>query len=221
MTTPSEKEKLNQLLEEIEKHKPWQWEASIWKTEAAYWSWVRSQFRSIWSDWPAKNDYLNKAAIQIPVLDKDGNPCIIKTGVNKGKLKTVKGYKCEATGKLIKASKPKGQRWANYNVDHIESAGSCTNGLEAVIYFFRLLTSQDNMQILDTEHHKILTHMEKKGFATFEEAKFDKELISKTNQKIPVQKKELLEAGFTEEDISNNDKRRECYRKLLTGEKND
>lgn len=181
----TDSEFLTLFLKESENHTPWLYEGSIWKTEASYWAWVRGQFRAIWKDWPMKNNYLNKASIQIPVLDENGDQVIIKSGKKKGQGKTVKGYKCEVTGKLVKASKPKGQRWANYNVDHIEPAGACTNAKEAAIYFLRLLTSQDNMQILDTEYHKILTHMEKKGFKTIEEARADKTTIEicKGNEK--------------------------------------
>lgn len=192
-----DKEFLEKLTKELEHHKPWLWEGSIWPTEAKYWGWVRSQFRSIWSsDWAPKNDYLNKAAIQIPVLDSEGNRVINKTGAKAGQFKTVKGYKCEVTGKLIKASKPKGQRFAPYNIDHIDSAGACTNGKEAVIYFFRLLTSQDNMQLLDTEYHKLLTHKEKKGYDTLEEAQADKDTIQICKGD---EKKWLIERGITPE----------------------
>lgn len=210
----TDEEFLTKFTEEADKHTPYLYDGSIWKTEAAYWAWVRGQFRSIWTDWAPKTEYLNKAAIQIPVLDSEGNRVITKTGANAGKFKTVKGYKCEVTGKLVKASKPKGQKWANYNVDHIESAGACTNAKEAAIYFLRLLCSQNNMQILDTEYHKILTHQEKKGFATFEEAVADKQaiLICKGEEK-----KWLLSKGITPESNAKN-RREQVFNYLMKKE---
>jgi len=51
----------------------------------------------------------------------------------------------------------------------------------------------------------------------FESAKKEKLVIEKINQTVAKQKKELLAAGFKAADISNEEKRREAYRKLLGG----
>lgn len=175
---------IDKLLKEIAYHKPWLWEGSIWKTEGQYVNWLRSQFRGIWSDWVLKNDYQMKHKIDIPKLDDKGNPTYYKTGKRKGQQVTYKGYICEQTGKVLKASKPKGQRYADYNIDHIDPAGSCTTVPEALIYFLRLLTSQDNMQIIDTEFHKVISHYDKYkdkyGFTSFNDASAHKQMIAES-----------------------------------------
>ena len=45
---------IKKLSEEVVKHRPWEWEGSIWETEGQYVNWLRSQFRSIWSDYPSR-----------------------------------------------------------------------------------------------------------------------------------------------------------------------
>tara|TARA_R110000851_G_scaffold75083_2_gene165624 strand:- start:450 stop:1097 length:648 start_codon:yes stop_codon:yes gene_type:complete len=186
---------VKQLLEEVEKHKPWEW-CDQWQNESQYYSWLRGKFREIWSqDWKIKNDYLNSSKFDQPLYEEDGSPKLVKTGKNAGKHKTQKAYRCEATGEVLWASKPKGQRYATYNIDHIEDAGSCRNGLEACIFLFRLLTSPDNIQLLSAEYHKILTYQQKEG-VSFEQAKAAKGaiLIQKTST---TEKAWFVENGIT------------------------
>jgi hypothetical protein len=74
----------------------------------------------------------------------------------------------------------------------------------------------DDIEVLCKECHSIYTYSDRYGM-TFEDAKKEKAIIAKTNQTVTVQKKELLAAGFKASEISNDEKRRECYRKLLKG----
>ena len=178
------KDFIDKLLSEIKVHKPWEYEGSIWKTEGQYVNWLRSQFRSIWSDYPIKNAYQDKHKTDLPKLGDDGEQLFYKTGSRAGQPVTVKGYICELTGKEIKASKPKGQRHSPWNIDHIDPAGSCTTVEEALVYFLRLLTSPDNLQLIDTEIHKVINHYDKykesKGFTCFNDASAHKKMISVT-----------------------------------------
>lgn len=207
----TDNEFIDKLLSEIENHKPWTYEGSIWENESQYTNWLRSKFRNIWSkDYPIKNNYLDDRVIQVPKLDEGGNQVYYKTGKREGKPVTFQGYKCELTGKVIKKSKPKGQRHAPYNVDHIDSAGSCTTVKEALIYLLRLLTSPDNMQLIDTEIHKVITHYdsykEKCGFTCFNDASAHKKMKSICTSSSK-EKSFLLSKGITPE--SNSEKRKE------------
>lgn len=205
---------IDKLLKEIENHKPWEY-CDQWKNESQYYSWLRGRLRSIWSkDWTPKNNYLNDRKFDHPKVDEDGNPILNKTGNNMGKQKTFKAYECEITGEIIPASKPKGAKTAKYNIDHIEDAGSCRNGLEACIFLFRVLTSPDNMQLISTEAHKILTHM-KRHDISWDEAVIDKKAIAWEKDKKVDHKQFLLDNGFSEEDISNGKKRKVCYLNYL------
>ena len=207
-----EEDFVEKILYEIGKHKPWEEDGSIWKNEADYTNWLRSQFRSIWSDFPLKNAYLKAREIQIPKL-VDGKPTYYKTGKRKGQMVTLKGYKCELTGKVIKASKPKGQRHAPYNIDHIDPAGSCTTVKEALIYFLRLLTSPDNMQLIDTEVHKIISHYDKwkdkKGFTCFNDASADKKTIQYCKSK--KDQVDFLESKGISPASNADDRRQQIY----------
>ena len=170
---------IKKLSEEVVKHRPWEWEGSIWETEGQYVNWLRSQFRSIWSDYPIKNAYLEERQINIPKIE-NGKQVVFKSGKKKGQPVTFQGYLCELTGKKIKKSKPKGQKFAPYNIDHIDPAGSCTTVEEALVYFLRLLTSPDNMQLIDTEIHKVISHYDKYktkyGFTCFNDASAHKKM---------------------------------------------
>lgn len=203
-----DKEKLvSQLIEEIDNHTPWLWPGSPWKTESQYWSWLRGSLRSIWSrKWIFKNNYLRDHTFPYPVSDKNGNPKYYKTGKRKGERVTQKHFKCEITNEVFPVKE--GQ------VDHISPSGSLTNGLEACIFLFRLLTSPNNMRLISKDAHAIITYMEKNGLS-WEEAVIDKKVINKLKQKVEFQKKELISYGFSELEISNKEKRKQCYKKYL------
>lgn len=204
---PEEAILVEQLLVEINKHKPWEW-SSNWKTQSQYFSWLRGQLRGIWSrKWVPKNDYLKKQCFDHPLTDGQGNPVLIKSGKNAGKQKTQKYFICEVTGELTK--KTEGE------VDHISPAGSCNSPLEACVFLFRLLTSPDNMRLISKDAHKIITHMERTGMS-WEEASLDKAIIAKMKQSVKDQSRELSHNGYTPSEISNKAKRKECYIKMLS-----
>jgi len=201
-------ELLLQLLKEVEQHRPWEWEGSIWKTESAYWGWLRGSLRSIWSrKWVFKNNYLKTHSFPAPVLDNNGKQKYYKTGKRRGQPVTKKHFKCELTGEVLPIKEG--------NIDHIAPAGSLTNGLEACIFLFRLLTSPNNMRLISKDAHAVITHMERTGMS-WEEASLDKAVIAKMKCSVERQKKELAKLGFTEEEMSNKDRRKNCYIKILS-----
>lgn len=77
--------------------------------------------------------------------------------------------------------------------------------------------SHDDLDILCHNCHNCKTFSERYG-VTLEEAFKEKPVIAKINQKVAVQKKELLKAGYLAKDITNEEKRRNCYRELLNKE---
>lgn len=72
----------------------------------------------------------------------------------------------------------------------------------------------DDIEVLCKVCHSTQTYAERYDM-TFDEAKKEKRVIEKINQTVAIQKKELLAAGFTTTEVSNQDKRRDCYRKLF------
>jgi len=199
-----DREFIETLLSEIDNHKPWTYEGSIWETEGQYVNWIRSQFRGIWSDYPIKNAYLTDRVIQIPKLE-NGKQVVYKSGKKKGQPVTLKGFRCELTGKELKASKPKGQRYAPYNVDHINPAGSCSTVREFLVYILRLLTSPDNLQLIDTEIHKVISHYDKYkdkyGFTCFNDASAHKKMTA-IAKNASLENKFLKSKGITPEGNS-------------------
>ena len=211
MVQLTEEELLKKLVIEINKHTPWEW-CDRWKNSSDYFTWLRGTFRSVWSrKWIPKNNYLKEKSFPVPTLDKEGNQKYYKTGKKKGKPVTHKAFKCEITEEILPIKE--GQ------VDHISPAGSCRNGLEACIFLFRLLTSQDNMRLISKDAHKIITHMERFNMA-WEEAVAAKAVIAKLKQSVNIQIKELLGLGYDSKSTSNKEKRKMCYQEIFKNKSN-
>lgn len=198
---------LLQLVDEVEKHRPWEW-SDFWKTQSSYFSWLRGSFRGIWSrKWVLKNEYVKTRKFDKPTIHPNGDQAYFKTGKRKGLPVTHKAFKCEITGEILPMKL--GQ------VDHIAPAGSCRNGLEACIFLFKLLTSKDNMRLISKDAHAIVTYMEKTGMS-WEEAVIEKSVIEKMKQKVNAQKYELIEHGFSVSEVNNKYNRKKCYIKMLS-----
>jgi len=116
---------------------------------------------------------------------------------------------CECCGESFKTN--------DVAVDHIKGEHSLKTFEDLVPFATSILgVSHDDLQICCHTCHDAKTYSERYGMS-LEEAFAEKEVIVKINQKVPIQKKELLSHGFLAKEITNNDKRRDCYRKLLKG----
>lgn len=74
--------------------------------------------------------------------------------------------------------------------------------------------SHEDIEILCRDCHSIYTYSQRYNMS-LEEATKEKAVIAKLKQTVAKQKAELKKAGYKPTEISNADKRRECYRKLL------
>lgn len=178
---------------------PWESKYSIWKTKAAYFSWVRGILRHGWMHYPVKanwkKDQLRKVTPEERRI-RAFHPSTKKVG------------QCMYCKQWFPGSK--------LQVDHIKEAGACSSYDTAEDFMWACLATPDtNMGLVCKGCHEIKTLADRKGIA-FEEAKIEKQVIAKLKQSVKIQKEELREAGFTESDISNSDKRREAYRKYLS-----
>lgn len=99
--------------------------------------------------------------------------------------------------------------------DHISGEHPLLS-LEDVLPFAEniLRVGYEDLQLICKDCHSIITYSERYGMS-FEDAKKEKGVIAKLKQSVTKQKQELKKAGFKDKDISNADKRREAYRKLL------
>ena len=175
-------------------------------TKKKWMTWIRGMLRRGWSKYPVAKEYKSSKARLVPILDNEGNQTYYKSGKKKGEKRMRYEAECECCGKTFPAHK--------LQVDHIVSAGSFTETEHIPEYLTNLFCGKDNLQLLCVPCHEIKTHMDRYNL-TWEEAYLDKQVIAKTNQPTKKQKEELLGAGFKEDEISNKDKRRDCYKKLL------
>jgi hypothetical protein len=179
---------------------PWEDSPDCWRNKAAYENWLRGQLRSIWTHYIPKNEYKDSKCVQkSEVPDKKFHPSTKKVAA------------CEQCGEYFPKSK--------LDVDHIEEAGKLEYGKEGE-FLSRLLCPKSNMRLLCKPCHKIITYATKNGLG-FEEARREKELIAFFNSNSPSeQKKFLTERGFCAKQLTNERKRKECYREYSTSQKN-
>lgn len=104
-------------------------------------------------------------------------------------------------------------------VDHLSGEHSLLT-LEDVVPFAKSILGVgfEDLQCVCVPCHEAKTYSERYSMS-LEEAFKEKEVISKLKQTVAKQKAELKKAGYLPKEISNEAKRRECYRKLLRGEK--
>ena len=173
--------------------KVWEEYPDVWKTKGAFFSWLRGQLRrAIWERYPPKIKYKNKVC-QPPPKGYTG--------------RAKSGAECALTGEWYPKSK--------LEVDHIQGHASLRDWDDLEGFILHLLCDESNMQLVGKEAHKVKSYAERKGI-TFEEALIEKKVIEKTKQSVKKQKEELHDAGFTE--TNNQQQRRECYRRLLSGD---
>lgn len=173
----------------------WKLYPEIWPTKARFFQYLRGQLRrALWERYPVK-------------LRKKTRDCTAPPKGYTGRAKS--GTTCALTGDWYAKS--------HLEVDHVVGNASLSDWSDLEDFILHLLTTEDNMQLVCKEAHKIKSYADRHGIS-FEEAKVEKTIIEKCKKKVAEQKKELLASGFKEEDISNATKRREAYGKLLRGE---
>jgi len=186
--------------------RPWEEEGSPWKTESAFLSWVRGVLRRGWSKHPIKLEFIKKYRKQVP----NPNP--------KGKKPTIWGMTCDCCKKDFPLQVPRQLKGVvpTIEIDHIEDASSLKSSEDLGGFAYRLFyVTFDLLRPLCKPCHDIYTYMAKHN-VSYEEAKGTKEVIKKMNSlSVKEQKDELKAAGFLEKEVSNADKRRECYKKIL------
>ncbi len=153
---------------------------------------LRSSVRQVWLRHPVKLSYLYSKTYP------DTNPI----------TRTKWLIDCEMCGCSFKTS--------DVQVDHIVGEHSLLSLDDVVPFATSILgVSHDDLQILCVPCHEAETYANRYGM-TLEEAFAEKSVIAKLKQTVTKQKAELKKAGYKPKDISNADKRRVCYRELLS-----
>lgn len=152
---------------------------------------LRSAVRQVWKMHDVKVSYLMKQSY--PDMD------------NSTRTKWL--VDCECCGGAFKTS--------DVQVDHIKGEHSLKTFEDLLPFAKSILgVSHDDLQVLCVPCHEARTYSERYG-VSLEQAFKEKVIIAKLNQKVPIQKKELQAFGYQPKSISNESKRKECYRRLL------
>lgn len=171
----------------------------IWKTRAAFFSFVKGILRKGWNHHPAKIEYINSHREQIP----NPNP--------KGKKPTVWGGTCEVCGGKFPSSE--------MEVDHIlEETAKLTKLEDIQLCAEKLLVVEDtDLRWICKGCHAANTLAQKLGIS-FQEALVEKKVIAFKKLSSVEQIKVLTEEVKLASIPSNAAKRVDAYRKFLKGE---
>lgn len=156
---------------------PWENYPEIWKTQAAFMSWVRGGIRGgLWKKHPVKLEFLKENMVLVP----NTNPRSMK------RFPMVKAARCA----LCKRVTPQ----KDVEVDHLTGNHSLRSmdDLRAFIEAMIMVTKED-LQLVCKPCHKVKSYAEKQGIS-FELAQATKEAIVLQKGKVDVAW--LLRAGL-------------------------
>lgn len=173
--------------------KLWELYPHIWPTKAKFFAWLRGGLRrGLWEKYPPKLELKNKLCTKPP----EGYAGRAKSG-------TI----CALTGEWVGKSK--------LEVDHLVGHVSLNDWEDLLPFILHLLATDDKMQLVDKEAHKIKSYAERQGIS-FKEALCEKEVIKACKKSAKEQTQELLSLGYSEQEVSNGTKRRDCWREYFS-----
>lgn len=178
---------------------PWLDPNSIWKTKGEYFVWLRGALRRLWSDYPLRKQWKNKALRPVTAEER-------KQKVFHPSTKNV--GQCVFCKEWFPGSK--------LEVDH-KLPSSCYDYETAEQFLWHCGgATSDALQLSCKPDHKIKSHQERYGFETFEDAKRDKQAIAFVKQPKQAQETFFKQRGM---DVpSNEKKRRQAYIDVLREE---
>ena len=176
---------------------PWETHPHIWKTKAAFFSFVRGGLRkALWDRYPIKLEY--KKANLIP-------PPESYTGRGKS------GQYCALSGEFIINSK--------LEVDHIEGNQSLNDWDDIQPFIEHLLLCQDGLQLVGKEAHKVKSYAERMGIS-YKEAAIRKKVIAETKGSVASVKRKLSRLGATQDQLKNAKTRQAFMLEYLQNQEN-
>jgi hypothetical protein len=177
--------------------KPWLVPESPWKSESAFWNWIRGVLRKGWSKHPVKHLYIQskrKRAVNT-------NP------KSASRFPEVWAIDCELCGKTCKMG--------DVEVDHKTMAGSLTALEHIKDYAERLfLVDFDSIRVLCKPCHKIVSYAQSEG-VSFEEAQLQKKVIEICKQEKQIVIDFCQQNGHTSGSVSNASKRKKVVEQIL------
>ena len=174
---------------------PWEVFPNIWKTKAAFFSYLRGGLRMIWSRYPAKLEWKKKQ------LTSERPPGYTGRGKSFGK--------CHYCGCMFTGSA--------LEVDHVEQAGACNSWETAGHFMENLLDCNDNWVLACKPCHKVKSHAEKTG-ASFEEAAIQKRVIAMMKNSKDFVVDFCKKNGYNAGQLTNSEKRKAALTEIFTKE---
>lgn len=174
---------------------PWDAYPDIWKTQAAFFAYLRGGIRSIWSRYPAKLKW-KQGQLSSPPAGYTGRAKKLGT--------------CHYCQNLFAASA--------LEVDHVKQAGTCNSWETAAQFLKNLLDTSGNWVLACKPCHKVKSYSERSGL-DFNDALAEKRAIDflKNSSKNIVL--DYCEAsGYNPRSLSNNTKRREALVEIFKKE---
>ena len=176
---------------------PWLVEGVPWKTEPAFWSWVRGVLRKGWSKHPVKLEYIRKYRKRIV------NP----VEKNRKRFPETWGMTCSICQKDTVQSQ--------IEIDHIGDGSSFTGLHDAASYMAHLfLVDFESLRPLCKPCHKIVNQSQRAG-VSFDEAQIQKEAIAICKKSAKDVKQFCYDYGYSETQLSNPEKRRSVVESIL------
>jgi hypothetical protein len=175
----------------ISKKEPWEAYPTIWKTKAAFFTYLRGHLRQIWSRYPAKLTWKKAQGVK-PPADYTG------------RAKTL--CKCFYCGEFFPIS--------STEVDHVKMAGSCNDWDTAKEFLHNLLDCSGEWRITCKPCHKVITYAERMG-VTFEESVAMKKAIEFMKEDKQVVLDFLASHGYNGPSVSTAAKRKKLVEQLF------
>lgn len=135
---------------------PWEAYPNIWKTEAAFWTYLRGGIRRLWATYAPKIAFKN-SLLEAPPAGYTG--------------RAKKLGKCHYCSGMFAAS--------SLEVDHVIQAGTCNSWETAFQFLYKLLDTNSNWVLTCKPCHKIKSLAERKGIP-FKDAIAEKKAIAYT-----------------------------------------
>ncbi len=177
---------------------PWEQCPDIWKSEAAYFNWIRGAMRKAWSRHPVKITYMHLHRFKHPLgrvtfKHPEGTP--------------IWCTHCETCGKLCKEG--------DTEVDHLARAGGCKSWDEFNVWIKSLLhINHAGLAIICKPCHYIKSYSEQHDI-TFEEARIAKRAIAFMKQPAALQLQWFASKHFDADAVRNTKTRKAAYIQYL------
>ena len=160
----------------------------LFPTESSFWTYLRGSLRrGLWE----------KSAMKIKFKQSTATP-----PPNDYKGRGKKGHYCALTGVWVPISKSQ--------VDHVNGNVPLSKEDDIVPFIIHLLATDDELQVVEKEAHKVKSYAERRGIS-FEEALIEKKVIAICKSKRD--KEWLTENGIT--PASNQAKRKAQIKEVL------